>query len=501
MFAVGCALADRVGASLSFLLICISLALLLAGLFRKGFTGLVSLYVAVVCAGALHAGLYRLAWLDVSRSFHAPEYAEIKGKVHGDPAWYDKKGRPQTAVTVRGEIFGEGGSLAKARVRVVCPGHLEGTFRHGEQWRFTGRFYPYRHRGRYAGALYVKNVHRDVAPLQEANGFFRACCRLRERGADLLGRGLDDFPQARGLLQAMLLGCRAEVKGDLKEHFINSGTLHLFALSGLHVGIIALLLIAMLKAVGLTRPYWGLVLIPLLLVYVVLTGMRPSTLRAFIMAATYWGAPLIRRRPDAPLALALAALIVLLLNPVQVVDPGFVLSFGVVGLLIVACGRFRYWLVPEDYEMKGRSVRRNLEFYGRSLLLSSSVAWAASFPLTLFYFQRASLVGSLVNLLAVPLSFIIVLTGGLTLAAGGLSSVVAELLNHANRLFLSGLCGAAEFFSSIPFGFIRVETMRVWQVLGWYVGVYLLLVGKQKSHRLLGAGLLLAFAGGFWLKV
>jgi competence protein ComEC len=229
-----------------------------------------------------------------------------------------------------------------------------------------------------------------------------------------------------------------------------------------------------------------------------MTGMRPSTLRAFVMVSVYWGGPLLRRKPDAPVALALAAMVVLLLDPTQATDPGFVLSFSVVGFLMVAVARFREWFVPEEYQLEGRSIGRNLKFYGHSLLFSSTVAWAASFPLALFYFKRASLIGPLANLLAVPLSFVIVLSGGISLLVGGIFPQVAVLLNHANRLFLAGLCGMAEFFGSIPFGCVRVESMSGWQVLAWYVGLALLLARKQKSHRLVGAFLLLAFVGGFW---
>jgi ComEC/Rec2-related protein len=357
-----------------------------------------------------------------------------------------------------------------------------------------GRYYPYQHRAKYAGVLYVKTSER----LSEAPLMYRGCALLRGRARAILSAGLDDFPKERGLLSAMLLGCRAGVQGAVRDDFIQSGTLHLFALSGLHVGIIALLLIGVLRSAGLDRKYWGLVLVPVLWVYVVMTGMRPSTVRAFIMASVYWGGPLLGRRPDAASAWALAAAMVLLLDPMQVLDPGFILSFAVVGFLIVGCARFRGWLIPADYGLEGRTVRRKVQFYLRSLLLSSGVAWAASFPLALFYFHRASLVGPLTNLVAVPLSFVIVLTGGLSLLFGGWIPVVAELLNHAARFFLMGLCAVCSFFASIPGGALSLERMPAELIFCWY-GALLFLLQKQKSHRLVGAGLLLAFAGGVWI--
>jgi ComEC/Rec2-related protein len=357
-----------------------------------------------------------------------------------------------------------------------------------------GRYYPYQHRAKYAGVLYVKTFERVSA----APSFYRGCALLREKARAILSAGLDDFPQERGLLSAMLLGCRAGVQGEVRADFIQSGTLHLFALSGLHVGLIALLLIGVLKSAGLDRKYWGLVLVPVLWVYVVMTGMRPSTLRAFVMASVYWGGPLLGRRPDAASAWALAAVIVLLLDPMQVLDPGFILSFAVVGFLIVGCACFRGWLIPANYGLEGRTLRRKIQFYVRSLLLSSGLAWAASFPLALLYFHRASLVGPLTNLVAVPLSFVIVLTGGLSLFLGGWIPVAAEVLNHAARIFLMGLCGVCSFFASIPGSSLTLERMPAELIFCWY-GAWIFLLQKQKSRRWVGAGLLLVFAGGFWM--
>lgn len=495
LFGLGCALAAQFGLHPSFLFVAILSALAVAVPLRKSGVGLGVLLAVVFCAGLYHAGLYRQVWLDSLDGLSGPQHVELRGRLSGDPSWFERKGRPQTAISVFGRI----NEKERAKVRVVFSGHLTDTFLHGEEWSFSGRLYPYRHRGKYAGVMYVQTFERDARRLKRADVFFRTCQHLRHKGRELLGLGLNDFPQGRGLLQAMLLGDRSEVRGDLKGAFIDSGTLHLFALSGLHVAIIALVLVGALKFAGVTRPYWGLVLIPVLLVYVAMTGMRSSTLRAFVMASIYWGAPLVRRRPDALSALALAAFLILLMDPLQVSDPGFVLSFSVVGLLIVVCGRFREWLLPVDYEGKGQTFRWHAQFYMRSLVLSSSAAWMASFPLALFYFGRASLIGPLANLLAVPLSFLIVLTGGLVLLTGGIVPLGAEILNHANRIFLSLLCAVASFFADLPFGSVRVESMRSWQLACWYIGAACLLAGKQKSFRFFGAALLLVFAGSFFL--
>ncbi|MFO1524184.1 MAG: ComEC/Rec2 family competence protein [Kiritimatiellia bacterium] len=83
-----------------------------------------------------------------------------------------------------------------------------------------------------------------------------------------------------------------------------TGTLHLFSISGLHVAMVAAILVFGLKRAGVRRDRWILWQFPALLVFVLATGAKASAIRALIMAALYWGAPLVRRRPDGAAALA-----------------------------------------------------------------------------------------------------------------------------------------------------------------------------------------------------
>ncbi|NOY80705.1 MAG: DUF4131 domain-containing protein [Kiritimatiellaeota bacterium] len=161
-----------------------------------------------------------------------------------------------------------------------------------------------------------------------------ALFRVRDRLVDRVIRGTRSTENAR-LLAAITLGCRQGLNRATRLQFVRSGAVHVFAISGLHVGIFAGLLLLVLRTfrVPFRLRYWFL---PLpLAVYVFLTGAHPSGVRAWIMLSLWsWGrAGLL---PAAPLnTVALAALVLLVLNPLNLARTGFQFSFTIVVTLIL----------------------------------------------------------------------------------------------------------------------------------------------------------------------
>jgi competence protein ComEC len=165
---------------------------------------------------------------------------------------------------------------------------------------------------------------------------FRQFSERRRRAAlRLLEAGLEAHPETAGLLKALLLGSRLHLPPDLRQDFMTTGTFHVIAISGLHVGMIAWLLATLLRFGGLSRVWWFPVLAPLLILYTAATGASASAMRACIMALLFVAAPLIGRRPDAGSAWAAAALLIVGLAPFQIQDRGFLLSFTLVGGLLL----------------------------------------------------------------------------------------------------------------------------------------------------------------------
>ncbi|MCF7853245.1 MAG: competence protein ComEC family protein [Candidatus Pacebacteria bacterium] len=157
---------------------------------------------------------------------------------------------------------------------------------------------------------------------------------LRTRAVDCLIRRLGNESSAR-IAAAMTLGFREGLDRETRQRFIRSGAVHVFAISGLHVGIVSVALLTVLKCSRV--PYrWRYVLLPVVLaLYVMATGGAPSALRAWIMIAV-WSFAKALLRPVTPVnAIGLAALLLLTINPLNVFRPGFQFSFIIVSVLVL----------------------------------------------------------------------------------------------------------------------------------------------------------------------
>ncbi len=370
---------------------------------------------------------------------------------------------------------------------------------YGERWILRGMLTDYESSyGGVAGGLSANGS--SARRLQPAGFSLRGgCYALRRRAAGILHEAMAGFPEAESILQALLFGLRRQMSTSLYQTFARTGMLHLFAISGLHVGVMAALLISLLKTAGVSRPRWGLLLIPALFVYVVATGMKPSALRAFTMASVYFAAPLIGRRPDALSSVSLAALILLAVSPGRIADPGFLLSFTVVTGIILVHGCFqRYgigwhktgWATALYVPGRKRPGSGVLRAAGL-LMITSLAAWSFSVPLTARFFNTLSPAALAGNLAAVPLTFVIVLTGCLTVLSGTVSGPAADLFAHANWLFVGVLTGIIRRLAEWPGAWFYVRAPSLAAMAFWYGGLVVLLTGMRRV-RVVGAGLVLA---------
>ena len=161
----------------------------------------------------------------------------------------------------------------------------------------------------------------------------RSAARAREWMRSTLSRGLEDSPEVVALINGMALGLRHETPSDIEEPFQQTGTLHLFAVAGLHVGIIAQLLWIVTSLLRLPRVAAAACIIPCLFFYSAITGFHVSSLRAATMAALLLGGIFFQRPVLALNSLAGAALLILLFDTNQLFTSGFQLSFAVVAAI------------------------------------------------------------------------------------------------------------------------------------------------------------------------
>src|SRR6202142_449688 len=128
----------------------------------------------------------------------------------------------------------------------------------------------------------------------------------------------------------MVLGKRSEIPTETYADFQRTGVFHVFAINGLHVGLVTAIVLIVLRLLRIPRRWCAVAAVPLLILYVFATGAHPGAVRALVMACVWLIGGMLVRPADSRNTLGAAALVILLFDPTQLFDGGFLLSFAVV---------------------------------------------------------------------------------------------------------------------------------------------------------------------------
>lgn len=294
----------------------------------------------------------------------------------------------------------------------------------------------------------------------------RASDRCRHWVTETLSIDLQDAPAERAVILAMAMGTQEAGAREMKLPFLNSGTLHVFSVSGLHVGIVGLIFWMLLKPLGAPRNVMLMLLIPTMFGYAFITGWQPAAVRAAIMASVFLCGAIWHRRADMLNSLGASAMVILAWDTQQLFAPGFQLSFGVlaaIGLMNKKISLpFHSLSEPDSYLPKSLLTGWQTFWWNRrrdiaGLLSVSAAAWIGSLPLLLWHFQQATPVALVANLVLVPLSFCVLFTAIMTLLSGGLQlSMVQMLFSNANLGLTKLTVFSAQCFAAIPGGNFQV---------------------------------------------
>ena len=471
-----------VDASLAIVLIPIALlGLLVGGWLGRNDRLLVTLALGVsISLGGFaflhHLRLQKIESFPLASALHDLESIEVAGR-----GWFSERPQPGErstsgilhleALVIRGVEI-----PCDHRVPVWIAGRTEG-FHYGTQIRFSGNlsplesasspggFDPARFYYRESGSLGRLEIRAgdELAILEETRGHplvaFANSTRDRLERALLHEVEAGEEPYAR-LITAMSLGARENSPEDLEEYFRLSGTMHIFAVSGLHVGILAGLFLGLFLAVGIPRRWAILILIPILLFYAVMTGLRPSAIRAAVMLSIFLGAFVVKEKPRPLNHLAFAALFLLLFDTQQLFLPGFQLSFAVLLSITLLASPMQRWtagpwlsdpFLPKSLHSPLRRAKDHLVGTLTAALAVSLVSWLGSLGLLVWHFQSFSPIGIVANLFLVPLVGVIVTLALASLVGYGLQlGWLAGFLNQLNILVAIGLTSMAQFFAELP---------------------------------------------------
>lgn len=285
----------------------------------------------------------------------------------------------------------------------------------------------------------------------------RAGEEFRVAFREAVTRGLEPDGKEAEVVRAVVLGERPRGEG-LVESFRLSGTLHLFAVSGLHVGMVGALAWLGLSRAGVSRRPAVLVLVAVMFGYAWLTGLKEPALRAASMGSLVLGAFWFRRRPALRNALGWAGVWVLLRDGDAAFRPGVQLSFGVVGVIGLSFGWASRWcrglLVREEAYLprvlEGAWTRRWRVFRERAVdgLAVSAVAWAGSAPLTWWHFGLVTPVSVVAS---VAMSAVVFAILGLALLSAVLGWMPGNAaINRVNGALTQVLTRGAEVAAAAP---------------------------------------------------
>lgn len=334
--------------------------------------------------------------------------------------------------------------------------------------------------------------------------FRRFCDAAQDRLGAILQRGLERHPDIVSLYLAMLLGEKAVLSAEQQSAFMRSGVFHIFSISGLHVGVIALAIHSALQLLRVPRRAAVVVGLAVLWLYVEITGGSAPAVRSFLMIAFLLGSRVFRLPGNPLAALAAAAWATLLLDPRQLFSTGFQMSYSVVTALIVMglplAERWQAaWQPWRDLpEVSWRPWQRWIRNRGRELLGGLAITWAASLastPSSIGYFGLLSPGALLANLLIIPLSSLAIISGFLAIVCGLVHAApLALVFNHAAALLILGMDWLVRNGTEVPGVYLHAEFHASWLAPAGLVFV-LAVMFASASLRWRSS------AGGYWLPV
>ncbi len=345
-----------------------------------------------------------------------------------------------------------------------------------------------------------------IAPPEVAHvdggSVLRQLARWRWRMAEHIREGAD--PETAGIAAALLTGDRSGIPPDQAEALRATGLGHILAISGLHMSLFAGGLFFVVRAFGASIPAFArrydprvpAAIIALIgaTLYLALSGASVSTQRAFVMVSVVLLGILLKRRAISMQSIALAAAIILVLQPQSVLSPGFQMSFAAASALVAA---FDLWRRRDSHERQKGAIGGFLGFWG-TLSFSSLVAGSATAAFAAFHFNRIAVYGLAANLAAMPVFSLVVMPAGalaLALAPFGLDGPALSVMSWG----LIWVVRIAEWVASWP-GSLAPMASAPGTVLVIYALGFVLLVAASGLARRIGLLFMLVAYTGWGLS-
>lgn len=318
-------------------------------------------------------------------------------------------------------------------------------------------------------------------------------------------------PEKAGLYKALLIGSRRGIGEETLEKFRATGCMHLLAISGIHMGLLGMIVVLLLTRIMKRSTYLlnhlhiptaaTLMTLPVLFGYAFIAGMNTPVLRALIMSTFFLFAIVLRRQRSIMHIIAAAALLLLMARPLALFTASFQLSFSAVMAIAILYPR-----LPLLVEQQTTTLSR-ISAAVQTALLVSIAATLGSLPFMLFHFNRFSPIGPFVNLLIEPFLCLWALPAGLiALPFTQIAPEFAAILLKAGSYGITAAMQIVSLGSRIPFASLWSITPDAVEILLYY-GILLTWIysaaipGKKRTAFIISALFMLYFTRGLWLTM
>ena len=389
--------------------------------------------------------------------------------IDDDPIYRDRN----VSFILNAEKIGLGESWQKTCGKVLVKIFKKDIFSYGDRLFLKGNLYrpfsfskgfDYRNYLKHQDIYLILNVGKNsgmVKQLDKNAGSFLISFsfRIKHRLREVIVKNLTLF--SAGILNALILGDRQDLSPYLLDILMRLGTIHIIAISGFNVGIVAFIILLSLKIIKIPRKPRYFLTILLLIVYCILTGSSAPVIRATVMAIILLCAYFFEREVNIYNSLSIATLIILAVSPWQLFEISFQLSFLSVVSIV--------WLAPKIKSIFPEKLDKIS--YIRSLVLTFSVSSAALvglMPLIAYYFKTFTTITVLANMIIVPYSAIITTTGFSFALIGILIPPWASILAATNELLILILFKIHYFLVNIPGAYFKLPKLAFVYVVLYY---------------------------------
>jgi competence protein ComEC len=306
--------------------------------------------------------------------------------------------------------------------------------------------------------------------------------RQAARGFLLQGE-LPPEAHTSGLLTAFIFGDRYQLENDLNQAMINIGAVHLLAVSGFNLAVLAVGLWFLCRVAGVSRQITTVIVVLATLVYTTLTDFQPSVVRATIMIVILNVGVLLNKQSYALNSLAVAGFLILLINPNQLFDPGFQLSFlSTLGLVVLSSPIYLALtarpmpVVTNQADPKFTSSWRLMVLFARDQVMlmfcASLAAGLASLPVVMYHFQRFSLMGAVSTVILYIPATLLTLAGFAKLVLVILIPGTGPVLGWVTNALSVSLSYPAMLLSRLPGASFDVPAPPGYLILLYFVVLF-----------------------------